>query len=172
MNDAETENVLSPSSLLLAFTLAIACPTLAHASLRVEWTDGLLTITADTVPRSAVLAAVGRAAGVEVIGLDVMAQDTVTVSLARVPLLEAVRRLIGDVPAVLLEERQPEGSLRLVSVWIFARSHSRPGTDSPDDGDDDAEAGARADTAGDGMEAADGPALRHALLDSGDEERA
>jgi hypothetical protein len=164
--------VLTPRSLLLAVTLAIACPALAHASLRVDWTDELITITAETVSRSEVLAAVGRAAGVEIVELEVMAPEPVSMRLSRVPLLDAVRRLIGDVPAVLMEERQPDGELRLVSVWVFARSHARQWAADGSEGGAEADAAMRADTATHALEAADGTALRQALLQSDDEERA
>ncbi len=163
--------MLIPRSLLLAFTLALGCATHAHARVHVEWTDERLTVTADTMSRSAVLAAVARATGVEVVGLEAMAEETVSVNLSGVPLIDAVRRLIGDVPAVLMEERQPDGGLRLVGVWMFARSQSRQDEGSESDGGANAVGGARANSR-DAMEAADGAALRHALLQSDDEERA
>jgi hypothetical protein len=117
------------TSLLLGLALTIACPSLAHASLRVEWTDGFISITADTVPRAAVLRAIGRETGVEVVGLDAMPQETVTLRLTRTPLLDAVRRLIGDVSAVLMEERAPNEGLRLVRIRVFAHSQPRQGAD-------------------------------------------
>jgi hypothetical protein len=121
----ERRTALILTSLLFVLALTIACPALAHAGLRVEWTDGLITITADTVPRETVLEAIGREAGVEVVGLDAMPQETVTLRFTRVPLLDAVRRLVGDVSAVLTEERAPDGGLRLVSVRVFAHSPPR-----------------------------------------------
>lgn len=120
------------------------------------------------------LGAVGRETGLEIVGLDALAEEAVTVHLRRVPLLDAMRQLIGDVPAVLVEERAPDGGPRLVTVWVFARSGTQRGTTEEAEGGGEGEADSvtRTSTDREALEDADEVALRHALLQSDDEDRA
>ena len=119
-------NVVIVKSLLLVVALAVASPAGARTNVRVEWTDGLVSIIADAMPRAAVLRALSRETGVEFVGVESLADETVTLNLGRLPLVDAVRRVIGDLPVVLVEDRGPDGTLRLVYVRIFARADSPP----------------------------------------------
>jgi hypothetical protein len=60
-----------------------------------------------------------------------------TLSLVRVPALDAIRRLLDGVPAVVVEERAPDGDLRVVSIRVFTRPETEASGWAGALGDDD-----------------------------------
>jgi hypothetical protein len=105
----------------LLAALVFATPLVVHAGLTVEWSDGLLSVAAEASPRSEVLHEVARQAEIEIAGLEAVGDDAVTMRLTRVSPLEAVQRLVKDLPVVLVEERVADGSIRLASVRLYAQ---------------------------------------------------
>lgn len=148
--------------------LVLGSPALAQATIAVEWSDGLVSVAADASPRAEVLREVARQAEIDVVGIEMVGDDAVTVRLTRVSPLEAVQRLLKDVPVVLVEEPAPDGEMRLASVRLYARG--APGAVTwAGDGQDDS---ATLDDDRDPLERSDNRGLLVALLQDGDDERA
>jgi hypothetical protein len=115
-----------------------------------------------------VLREVARQAEIDVVGIEMVGDDAVTVRLTRVSPLEAVQRLLKDVPVVLVEEPAPDGEMRLARVRLYARG--APGAVTwAGDGQDDS---ATLDDDRDPLERSDNRGLLVALLQDGDDERA
>jgi hypothetical protein len=96
----------------------------AGATLRVESTDGLVSVAADDVPRAQILEEIARRTAIDIVGLESLGGDAMTLHVARVPPLEAIRRLLDGVPAVIVEHRAEDGAFHVASVHIFGRPES------------------------------------------------
>jgi len=101
-----------------------AWSSLAGATLRVDATDGLVSVAADDVPRAQILEEIARRTAIDVVGLEFLGDDAMTLHVARVPALEAIRRLLEGVPAVIVESRAENGAFHVASVHVFGRPES------------------------------------------------
>lgn len=100
------------------------------ATLQVAYGGGRLSVIADGAALSEVLGAVARQAGFRIDGLDTLSEP-VTISLAGVPLREALPRLLMTLNYVLIEDQTGRGPKSPTSVHVFGRKGRGGGTTSP-----------------------------------------
>lgn len=87
-----TEYGLRVYPALLLFTLFLVSSASAHTSLRVEWREERLSVSAEKVTLAQILQEVARRTGMEIRGLAGL-QEQVCVRFARLPLHEALQKL-------------------------------------------------------------------------------
>ena len=105
--------LLLPALALLAFRL----PGNA-AQLDVEFTQGHLSVSADGAPLSQILREVARRTGVRIVGADGL-QDATSVRLSNLSVSDVLRRLLGGMSYVLVEEGSPQGRTRTTLARVF-----------------------------------------------------
>lgn len=126
--------VVRPSYGLTA-VLAIGALVVAPASaatLRVTWNDGRLTVAAEGVRRAEVLHEIARLTNVVVEGLEAIPDEPVSVHFRNVSLREGLRRLLADIPAVVIEESLVDGRLQATVARVFGQAPERDLVDGPE----------------------------------------
>jgi hypothetical protein len=116
----------------LALALGLPAPALAEGAFTVDWTGGLLTVTAEQAPLGRVLGEVARRTGLRIRGAETL-REPVTVSFSSLRLAEGIRRLLARVDHVIVEQAFRQGEIRPTLVLLPGRHLADAGPGSEDD---------------------------------------
>ena len=102
----------------IIFTL-FASSALSSSALTVEWTNERLSVVADNVPLARVLQEIADQTGVTIQGRETL-QSEISITLSRIPLAEALDRLLVHVNYLTIDESPSQGRTQpLVTLLIF-----------------------------------------------------
>jgi HEAT repeat protein len=105
----------------LLLLVLLVSPASAEQRLQVEWSDESLSVVAVSVPLSRILREIAQDTGVEVRGSQDL-QEEVSVRFSRLPLRQALARLLGGMNyLLLLEDTTLPGGRRSGLIWVLGR---------------------------------------------------
>ncbi len=104
---------------LIVLTILLSSPAFAQPPIKVEWKEGRLSVVAENVPLSRVLAEVARLTGIELEGIEQL-QEKVDIHLSGVVLTEGLQNLLAHADYAIRYGSGPEGAHRL-QVVVFGQ---------------------------------------------------